>query len=108
MLSASDNELLTRTGKGTPMGELFRRYWLPFMLSEELPERDGPPKRVTLLGEELVIFRDTNGRIGLLGRHCPHRRADLFFGRNEHCGLRCSYHGWKFDVEGRCHEMPAE
>src|SRR5213082_3364396 len=106
MLSAADNEVLTRTGPGTPMGEYFRRYWLPLALAEELPERDGPPKRIRMLGEELVAFRDTQGRVGLIEPACAHRGAPLFFGRNEEGGLRCIYHGWKFDTAGRCLEMP--
>ena len=108
MLSADDNVLLTQTGPGTPMGARMRRYWLPFLLSSELPEPDGPPIRTTLLGEKLVAFRDSNGQVGLLGQQCPHRGASLFFGRNEECGLRCVYHGWKFDVTGRCLDMPNE
>ena len=106
MLSAEDNELLTRTGRGTPMGEYFRRFWMPALLSQELPEPDSPPVRVKIMGEELVAFRDTEGRVGLLDPRCPHRGADLYFGRNEACGLRCVYHGWKFDVAGRCVDMP--
>jgi phenylpropionate dioxygenase-like ring-hydroxylating dioxygenase large terminal subunit len=106
MLSAEDNATLTRTGPGTAMGTLFRRFWMPVLLSRELPEPDGPPLRVTLLGEDLVAFRDTEGRVGLLDRHCPHRGADLFFGRNEACGIRCAYHGWKFDVTGECIDLP--
>lgn len=106
MLSSEDNELLTRTGPGTPMGNLFRRFWIPALLSEELPGPDCPPVRVTLMGENLVAFRDTQGRIGLLERYCRHRGADLFFGRNEESGLRCVYHGWKFDAEGRCVDIP--
>jgi nitrite reductase/ring-hydroxylating ferredoxin subunit len=108
MLSKEENELLTQTAAGTPMGKLMRRYWIPALLSSEVPEPDSTPVRVTLLGEELVAFRDTDGRIGLLDRHCPHRGASLFFGRNEECGLRCVYHGWKFDVDGRCVDMPNE
>ncbi len=108
MLTAEDNKLLTQTGPGTPMGELFRRFWLPFMLAEELPGPDCPPVRTKLLGEELIAFKDTNGRIGLLDRYCPHRGTELFFGRNEECGLRCSYHGWKWDVDGNCMDMPSE
>src|SRR5439155_902058 len=80
--------------------------WQPAVLSSELPERDGPPLRVRLLGEDLIAFRDTNGRVGLLGANCPHRGAPLYFARNEDCGLRCIYHGWKFDAEGRCLETP--
>ena len=106
MLSADDNERLTRTGPGTPMGELFRRFWVPVLLARELPEPDCPPVRVTVLGEELLAFRDTRDRIGLVEPTCPHRGANLFFGRNEDCGLRCVYHGWKFDVDGRCVEIP--
>jgi len=108
MFTAEDNELLTRIGPGTPMGELFRRYWIPFMIDEELAEPDAPPKRVTLLGEELLAFRDSERRIGLVDRYCVHRRADLYYGRNEECGLRCAYHGWKYDIEGRCVDMPSE
>src|SRR5690349_20673090 len=108
MLSEQENELLTRTGPGTPMGELMRRYWIPALLSSELPAPDCAPVRVTLLGEELIAFRDSEGHIGLLDRHCPHRGASLFFGRNEERGLRCVYHGWKFDVDGRCVDMPNE
>ena len=102
MVTAQDNELLTRTGPGTSMGEVMRRYWIPALISWELGEPDGPPVRVKLLGEELVAFRDTNGRIGLLDEFCPHRRVSLWLGRNEECGLRCVYHGWKYDVDGNC------
>jgi len=111
MLSHEDNELLTRVGSGTAMGATMRRYWMPALLAWELPEPDCPPVRVRLLGEDLVAFRDTTGRIGLVDEYCPHRRASLFFGRNEGCGLRCVYHGWKFDVDGQCVDMmnePAE
>ena len=108
MLIKEENELLTRVGPGTPMGEVMRRYWLPALLSEELPQPDCPPKRVKLLGEDLVAFRDTEGRVGLLDEFCPHRLASLFLGRNEESGLRCVYHGWKFDVEGNCVDMPNE
>jgi len=107
MLSREDNELLTRVGPGTPMGALFRRHWLPFMRADELAA-DAPPRRMKLLGERLVAFRDSAGRAGLLGEHCPHRRASLYYGRNEEGGLRCIYHGWKFDVAGRCLDMPSE
>jgi phthalate 4,5-dioxygenase len=106
MLSAADNELLTRTGSGTAMGEYFRRFWLPVALSRELPEPDGPPIRVKVMDEELVAFRDTGGRVGLIEPHCAHRGANLFFGRNEESGIRCIYHGWKYDVDGRCVDMP--
>jgi phenylpropionate dioxygenase-like ring-hydroxylating dioxygenase large terminal subunit len=101
MLPREENELLTRVGAATPMGRTMRRYWIPALLSREIAP-DGPPVRVRLLGEDLVAFRDTNGHIGLLDEYCPHRRASLFFGRNEECGLRCVYHGWKFDVAGSC------
>jgi phenylpropionate dioxygenase-like ring-hydroxylating dioxygenase large terminal subunit len=106
MLSAADNELLTRTGAGTPMGELFRRFWTPVLLSSELPERDGPPKRVRVMGEDLIAFRDTGGRVGLVEPTCPHRGANLFWGRNEQHGIRCAFHGWKFDVDGKCLDTP--
>jgi phthalate 4,5-dioxygenase oxygenase subunit len=108
MLSEADNRRLTQVGPGTPMGNLFRRHWIPAVLSEELPESDGPPVRVRLLGEDLIAFRDTTGTVGLVSAFCPHRRAPLFFGRNEDCGLRCVYHGWKFDRDGNCVDMPSE
>jgi phenylpropionate dioxygenase-like ring-hydroxylating dioxygenase large terminal subunit len=108
MLAREDNALLTGVGPGTPMGATLRRYWLPALLAWELPEPDCPPVRVKLLGEELVAFRDTAGQLGLLDEYCPHRRVSLFFGRNEECGLRCVYHGWKFDVAGRCVDMMNE
>jgi nitrite reductase/ring-hydroxylating ferredoxin subunit len=106
MLSATDNELLTRTGPSTPMGTFFRRFWLPVLLARELPEPDGPPVRVRILSEDLVAFRATDGRVGLIDPRCSHRGADLFLGRNEDCGLRCVYHGWKFDVDGACVDAP--
>ena len=108
MLTREENELLTRTGPGTPMGDLARRYWIPALLSWEIPKPDCPPVRVRLLGEELIAFRDTEGRIGLLEEHCPHRQTSLWFGRNEESGLRCVYHGWKFDVTGQCVHMMNE
>ena len=108
MLSREENALLTATGPGTGMGRVLRRYWIPALLSRELPEPDCPPVRVRLLGERLVGFRDSSGRIGLVEEFCPHRRASLWFGRNEEGGLRCVYHGWKFDVEGRCLEQMNE
>jgi phthalate 4,5-dioxygenase len=108
MLSREENELLTRTGPGTPAGDYFRRYWLPALQSSELPSPDGPPVRLRMLGEDLLAFRDSNGRVGLVDEFCPHRRASLYWGRNEECGLRCVYHGWKFDVTGTCIEMPNE
>ena len=108
MLSRQENERLTRVGKGTPMGELMRRYWIPAVFTREVATPDGPPVRVKLLGERLVAFRDTKGRVGIVSEACPHRTASLFFGRNEECGLRCVYHGWKFDVDGNCVDMPSE
>ncbi len=108
MLPKELNELITHTNAGTPMGDMMRRYWIPALLSEEIPEPDCPPAQVRLLGEELVAFRDTNGRIGLLEEHCLHRGTSLFYGRNEECGLRCIYHGWKYDVEGNVLDTPAE
>jgi len=108
MLSAEENELLTRVHPDSRMGNLFRRYWIPALLAEEIPEPDGAPVRVRLLGEDLVAFRDTSGRIGLLDEHCAHRGTSLFFGRNEECGLRCIYHGWKYDIEGNVLDTPAE
>jgi len=107
MLSIEDNDLLTQVGPGTPMGEVMRRYWLPFMYSWEL-EEDGAPLRVRLLGEDLIAFRDSAGQVGLVANACAHRGASLFFGRNEDCGLRCVYHGWKYDVAGNCVDMPNE
>src|SRR5215467_14644305 len=108
MLSKHDNELITRVGPGTPMGELMRRYWLPALLAEELPEPDCAPVRLKLLGEDLVAFRTTSGRPAVIDQYCPHRNANLFWGRNEEDGLRCVYHGWKFDVTGACVDMPNE
>lgn len=108
MLSKEDNALLTRIGPGTPMGRLMRQYWIPVLISTELPERDGPPLRVRVLGENLVAFRDSNGRVGLVDEACPHRGASLYFARNEEGGLRCAYHGWKFDVDGTCLDLPNE
>jgi len=108
MLSKEDNELITRVGPGTVMGTFMRHYWLPGLLSSELPAPDSDPLRVRLLGEDLVAFRDSNGTVGVLHNHCPHRGASLFFGRNEECGIRCVYHGWKFDAAGNCVDMPNE
>jgi nitrite reductase/ring-hydroxylating ferredoxin subunit len=108
MISREDNERLTRVGPGTPMGALLRRYWIPAAFSGRVAKPDSPPIRVRLLCEDLVLFRDSDGRVGLLDEHCPHRNASLFFGRNEECGLRCVYHGLKFDVEGRCVDAPSE
>ena len=108
MLVKEQNEYVTQTGPGTPMGQLFRSYWIPALLSWELPKPDCPPVRVRILSEKLIAFRDTQGRLGLIEEFCAHRRASLWFGRNEENGLRCSYHGWKFDVHGQCMEIPSE
>jgi phthalate 4,5-dioxygenase len=108
MLSQEENELLTRVTGDVPMGRMMRRYWFPVALADELAERDGTPLRVRLLGEDLVAFRDTDGRVGVIEGRCPHRLASLALGRNEECGIRCIYHGWKFDVDGNCVEMPTE
>ena len=111
MTSEVENELLTRVGPGTPMGTLMRQYWLPAMMSSELPSLDCPPVRVRLLCENLIAYRTTSGAVGVIQNACPHRGASLFFGRNEECGLRCVYHGWKFDVAGSCVDQlnePAE
>ena len=103
MLSLEENKVLTQTGPGTPMGDLFRRFWLPALIPNELTP-DGVPVRLRIMSEDLVAFRDTNGKVGIIDAYCPHKLAPLFFGRNEECGLRCVYHGWKFDVSnvGRC------
>lgn len=108
MLNAEMNHLLTHVGPETPMGDLMRRFWHPALLSEELPGPDCPPVRVTLLGEKMVAFRDSSGAVGLLDAHCPHRLAELYFGRNEEGGIRCAYHGWKFSVTGECLDLPSE
>jgi nitrite reductase/ring-hydroxylating ferredoxin subunit len=103
MLAKTDNELLVRTGPGTPMGMLFRRFWAPVMVAENL---QSAPLRVRLLGEDLIAFRSADGAAALLDAYCPHRRANLFWGRNEGDGLRCVYHGWKFDRTGACVDLP--
>jgi phthalate 4,5-dioxygenase len=108
MLTAEENDLLCRVEGDAPMGQLMRRHWIPACLSEEVPEPDGAPVRTRLLGEDLVVFRDTDGRLGVLDEYCPHRRASLAMGRNEECGLRCLYHGWKVDVDGNVVEMASE
>ena len=108
MLTKAENDLLCRVEGDAPMGGIMRRHWLPAVLSEQLPERDGDPVRVRLLGENLVAFRDSEGRVGVVDETCPHRKASLFYARNEECGLRCLYHGWKFDVDGNCVDMPSE
>ena len=106
MLTAEENAMLTQTNPGTPMGEVFRRYWTPTLLSRELAEPNCPPIRVKVMGEDFVAFRDSEGRVGVVEPRCSHRGAHLAFGRNEQCGLRCVYHGWKFDVDGHCVELP--
>src|SRR5690242_3174301 len=108
MLSQKDNEYMSRIGAGTAMGTFVRRFWTPLMLSEDLAEPDGTPHEVRLFGENLVAFRDSEGRVGVLQALCPHRQAPLVYARNEECGLRCIYHGWKFDVDGTCLDMPNE
>jgi nitrite reductase/ring-hydroxylating ferredoxin subunit len=107
-LTHAQNEELVRTGAGTLMGDLMRRYWIPALHDWELPEPDCPPVRVQLLGEKLVAFRDSSGRIGLVDEFCAHRGVSLWFGRNEENGLRCPYHGWKYDIAGRCVDLPSE
>ncbi len=108
MLTPEENELLCRVEGNAPMGQMMRRHWLPACLTEEVAEPDGDPVPLRLLGEDLVAFRDSDGRVGVMDRYCPHRRASLVLGRNEDCGLRCLYHGWKVDVEGNVVEMPSE
>ena len=108
MLRKEVNDLLTQTDQGTPMGELFRHYWIPAMLASELPEMDCPPVRIKLLGEPMIAFLDSDGRYGLMEEFCAHRRVSLWYGRNEEGGLRCAYHGWKYDVTGQCTEIPSE
>src|SRR3954470_20522336 len=108
MLRKEQNDLLTQTGPDTPLGRMFRRYWIPALLAEELPENDCPPVRVKLLSERLIAFRVTEGRLGLMDEFCARRGVSLWFGPNEECGLRCPYHGWKYDVTGQCIEIPSE
>jgi len=108
MTTRALNDFLTMTGPGTPMGELFRRYWIPALAAGELPDPDCPPVRVKLLSERLIAFRDTTGRVGVMDEFCAHRGVSLWFGRNEENGLRCAYHGWKYDVTGQCVEVPSE
>src|SRR5947199_2658195 len=107
MLTKEENDLVTQTGPGTPCGRLLRSYWQPAALSEELPP-GGPPIPLRLFSEDLVMFRDEQGRIGLLDLHCSHRGTDLSYGRLEDGGLRCIYHGWLYDRSGRCLEQPGE
>jgi len=108
MLTPEENELLCRVEGDAPMGQLMRRHWMPVCLIEEVSEPDGPPVKAKMFGEDLVVFRDTNGTVGVMDEYCPHRRASLVFGRNEDCGLRCLYHGWKMDVKGNIVEMVSE
>ena len=108
MLRKEQNDLLTQTGTGTPMGELFRRYWLPALLAEEVAEAGGVPVKLQLLSERMLAFRDSEGRLGLIDEFCAHRGVSLWFGRNEEGGIRCPYHGWKYDVNGQCMEVPSE
>lgn len=108
MLRKEDNDLLTQTGPDTPMGNMFRRYWIPALLAKELPEDDCPPVRVKLLSERLIAFRDSDGKYGLMDEFCAHRGVSLWFGRNEEGGLRCPYHGWKYDTSGQCIDVPSE
>ncbi|MEI7976691.1 MAG: Rieske 2Fe-2S domain-containing protein, partial [Betaproteobacteria bacterium] len=108
MLKKELNDLITQTGPGTPMGNMFRRYWLPALLSEQLPGPDCEPVRLELLSEKMLAFRDTEGKLGLIDEFCAHRGVSLWFGRNEHNGIRCPYHGWKYDVNGNCTEVPSE
>jgi phthalate 4,5-dioxygenase oxygenase subunit len=108
MMTQEENDLLCRVEGDAPMGQIMRRHWIAACLSEEVAEADGKPIKVRLLGEDLVVFRDSKGRIGVLDEYCSHRRASLVFARNEECGLRCLYHGWKFDVDGNIVEMASE
>src|SRR5215212_7359509 len=108
MLTREENDLVTQTNAGTPMGVLFRRYWQPFLLSQEIPEPDAPPVRVGLLGEKLIAFRDSDGRVGLIQENCPHRGASLFYGINQDCGITCIYHGFRFNADGKCTDTPSD
>jgi phthalate 4,5-dioxygenase len=108
MLTQEQNHLLTQCGPQAPMGQFMRSFWIPAMTAAQVPGADEAPVRLTLLSERLVVFRDTQGRVGVMEENCPHRGASLFFGRNEEGGLRCVYHGWKFDVNGNCLNMPTE
>src|SRR6202162_550881 len=108
MLSARDNDILSQVGPGSMVGTMMRQYWIPALKTEELPSPDCPPIRLRLLGEDLIAFRTTSGQVGIIADACPHRGASMFFGRHEEEGLRCVYHGWKFDVAGNCLDMPSE
>ncbi|MDB5828560.1 MAG: putative rieske (2Fe-2S) domain protein, partial [Variovorax sp.] len=106
MKAETDSQELTRVGPGTVMGDFMRQYWIPAAKSNELAA-DGTPMRLMLLGEKLIAFRDSSGRVGVMDHQCPHRCASLVLGRNEQDGIRCIYHGWKFDVDGNCVDMPS-
>jgi phenylpropionate dioxygenase-like ring-hydroxylating dioxygenase large terminal subunit len=108
MLRKEQNDILTQTAPDKPMGQMFRCYWHPVLLAEELPENECPPVRVKILGERLLAFRDTDGKYGLIDEFCAHRGVSLWFGRNEEHGLRCPYHGWKYDTTGQCIDVPSE
>src|ERR1044072_1871758 len=108
MLRPEIKELWTRTGAGTAMGDLFRQYWVPALLAEELPEDDAPPVRVKILSERLIAFRNSNGEDGLMDEFWAHRGASLWFGNVQEGGIRCAYHGWKYGVDGQCLEVPSE
>jgi phthalate 4,5-dioxygenase len=108
MLTSAENELLCQVEGEAPMGQLMRRHWVPAVLSEQVAKPNDAPVRLQLFGEKLVAFRDSDGKLGLLGEFCPHRKASLAFARNEECGLRCLYHGWKFDTDGNVLDMPSE
>src|SRR6516225_8615251 len=108
MTTRAQSDFLTRTGPRTPMGDLLRRYWIPALLVQEVPEPDCPPVRVKLMSERLLAFRDTQGRVGVIDEFCAHRGVSLWFARNEESGLRCPYHGWKYDVAGQCVDVPSE
>ncbi len=108
MLKKEQNDFVTQTGPGTPMGDMFRRYWLPALLAEEVAEPDGAPVRLELLSEKMLAFRDTEGRLGVIDEFCAHRGVSLWFGRNEEGGIRCPYHGWKYDINGQCLDVPSE
>jgi nitrite reductase/ring-hydroxylating ferredoxin subunit len=105
MSKQKDSEDLVSVGPGTVMGDMMRQYWIPAAMSSEI-ERDGAPMRLVLLGEKLIAFRDSSGRVGVMDHRCPHRCASLFLGRNEENGIRCVYHGWKYDTAGNCVDMP--
>jgi phthalate 4,5-dioxygenase oxygenase subunit len=108
VITKQENVLLTNTDADSPMGEMIRSRWIPFLCENEFPVADASPQRIKLLGEDLIVFRDSNGRLGIIDEFCPHRVASLFYGRNEENGIRCIYHGWKFDVNGSCVDMPSE